>query len=101
MSVVTGIGLILLLLFVSVAPALIGFRVINGRRMRRIWRSLDVAGEGEVFSEKRVSGLPPLAQRHFLHAIDQETPLAASLQVTISGSVCFASQAIERAVSYW
>ena len=77
------VGLILLLLL----WVLIVYQIFDRRRINRIWRSLDEEGGGKVFSGRMVAGLPPIAQRYFSHAIQQGTPLAASVQLGISGSV--------------
>jgi hypothetical protein len=78
-----AVGLILLL----VLWVLIVYQMVDRRRISRIWRSLDKEGGGKVFSGRTIAGLPPIAQRYFSHAIQQGTPLAASVQFGISGSV--------------
>jgi len=59
----------------------------DSRKLDRIWQSLDIAGSREPFAEDMVADLPAPVQRYFLHAIEPGTPLVASVQFTMSGSI--------------
>jgi hypothetical protein len=81
------IGLILGIFFVCVVWALVVFRAVDRYRIDRIVRSLNIQSTAESFSKETVLGLPPVAQRYFLHTVKPGTPLAASVQLRISGDI--------------
>ena len=87
MSTIAYIGLTIGILFISVLWALVVFRAIDRYRINRIIRSLDIQSQGDSFLKHTVSGLPPVAQRYFVHAIGPGTPLALSVQLRISGDI--------------
>lgn len=63
-------------------------RMVDDSRMNRIWSSLQISGKPEaVFSPEMVEGLPDLAQRYLLHAIQPGTPLARRVELTMSGTI--------------
>lgn len=59
----------------------------DNRHVQRIWRSLELTGGAEVFSPAMVADLPAPAQRYLRHALAPGTPLAASVQVTMTGTL--------------
>ena len=82
-------GIILLVLagILFLAIAVLGvLRIIDNSRVNRIWSSLQVSGEpDEVFSPEMVEGLPDVAQRYLLHAIQPGTQLAHRVEIKMSG----------------
>lgn len=87
MPTITYIGLILGIFFICVFWALVVFRAVDRYRIDRIVRSLNIQSTGETFSKETVLKLPPVAQRYFLHTVRPGTPLAASVQLRISGDI--------------
>ncbi|MCK5243547.1 hypothetical protein KAR34_13950 [bacterium] len=84
---IIGIVLIVLVGILFLTIALLGvLRIVDNSRMNRIWSSLQVSGEPEkVFSPEMVGGLPAVAQRYLLHAIQPGTPLARRVELKMSG----------------
>lgn len=63
-------------------------RVRDDRYVDGIWRTLEqYRGTGEPFAEEMVSGLPSVARRYFLHAIQPGAPLASRVRFSYSGSI--------------
>jgi hypothetical protein len=61
---------------------LVAARVIDRRRMDRTWHALEVAEDGEVFSEELVRDLPEPVQRYFRHGISTLEKVVAMLAVS-------------------
>jgi len=84
-------GIILLVLagILFLAIAVLGvLRIIDNSRVNRIWNSLQVSGEPDgVFSPEMVEGLPDVAQRYLLHAIQPGTQLAHRVEIRMSGMI--------------
>jgi hypothetical protein len=75
------------ILFLTVI-ALWVLRLVDDSRMNRIRSSLQISGKPEaVFSPEMVEGLPDLAQRYLLHAMQPGTPLARRVELTMSGII--------------
>ncbi|MCD6334687.1 MAG: hypothetical protein J7M27_05075, partial [Candidatus Latescibacteria bacterium] len=75
------------LVFLTVV-ALWVLRLVDDSRMNRIWSSLQISGNPEaLFSPEMVEGLPDLAQRYLLHAIQSGTPLARRVELKMSGAI--------------
>ncbi|MHB1162437.1 MAG: DUF6544 family protein [Chloroflexota bacterium] len=88
MGTIGTVGKVIVGLGVGALGALAGIKVMDDRRVERIWRSLDEeVAAGEPFAEGMVSDLPDPARRYFLHAIRPGTPLASKIRLGISGSL--------------
>jgi len=85
------IGTLTVALAVLVFLTVVAFwvlRLVDDSRMNRIWSSLQISGNPEaLFSPEMVEGLPDLAQRYLLHAIQSGTPLARRVELKMSGSI--------------
>lgn len=83
------IGIIILVLagILFLAIVILGIlRIVDDSKMNRIRSSLQVSGKtGEIFLPEMVDGLPELAQRYLLHAIQPGTPLARRVELKMSG----------------
>ena len=83
------IGIIILISagILSLGIAVLGvLRIVDNSRVNRIWSSLQVSGEPDkVFSPEMVEGLPAVAQRYLLHAIQPGTQLARRVELKMSG----------------
>ncbi len=55
--------------------------------MNEQWALLSSYKAQEVFSLDMVEGLPEPARRYFLHAIEPGTPLARSVEITMTGTI--------------
>jgi hypothetical protein len=62
-------------------------QALDDRHVNRIWQSLKRTGGPEVFTEELLAGLPAPVQRYLRHAIAPGTPLAASVELTMSGTM--------------
>jgi hypothetical protein len=84
---VFGIIILILAGIIVLAIAVLGvLRIVDNSRMNRIWSSLQVSGDSEkVFSPDMVEGLPDVAQRYLLHAIQPGTKLARRVELKMSG----------------
>jgi hypothetical protein len=69
------------------AAGLLAARLRRERRMRRVWRSLELPFAEERFSPEMVDGLPAPARRYLLHSIQTRTRLARSVRLRITGSM--------------
>ena len=68
--------------------ALIGFRTVEGRRMGRIWRSLELEKSGGMdFAESLVQDLPSPVQRYFRHTISPGAPIYCRVSLKMSGKI--------------
>jgi hypothetical protein len=54
--------------------------------VQQVWDALAVAPSTETFSEAMIADLPEPVQRYFRHAIAPNTPLASSVELTMTGS---------------
>ncbi len=82
---ITRLGIASLLL---TAPGILGLRQVrDSRKVQRLWRSLLISGGHEVFTTDMVAELPEPVQRYFLHALKPGTPLAASVELTMRGTI--------------
>jgi hypothetical protein len=83
------IGIIILVIagiLILAIAVLAVLRFVDNSRMNRIRSSLQVSGEPDkVFSSEMVGGLPDLAQRYLLHAIQPGKPLARRVELKMSG----------------
>jgi hypothetical protein len=83
------IGIIILVIagiLILAIAVLAVLRFVDNSRMNRIRSSLQVSGEPDkVFSSEMVEGLPDLAQRYLLHAIQPGKPLARRVELKMSG----------------
>lgn len=84
-----GIVVVILAAIISLTVVTLWvLRLVDDSRVNRIWNSLQVSGEPEgVFSPGMVEGLPAVAQRYLLHAIQPGTPLARSVQLKMFGMI--------------
>lgn len=69
------------------AVVLVVFRLADDLRIQALWGALAASGDGEVFSPDMVAGLPEPARRYLLHAIQPGTPLAASAELDMVGTI--------------
>lgn len=81
-KVLLALGLVLGLMLVVLIVA----RIYDHRTVRHIWRQLETAPRGELFTEEMVAHLPAPVRRYFLHAIRPGTPLASSATLEMTGS---------------
>lgn len=84
---VLRIALVVVILIVTLTA---GLRVARGRHESRAtatWNALDVAGGGAHFTSAMVEGLPDPARRYLLRAIPEGAPLAASVELSMSGAL--------------
>ena len=72
---------------VAVSLILLLIRLKYDRSVKQIWRSLKTQPSGLVFTKDMVAGLDEPVQRYFLHAIAPGTPLAAYVELEMSGSI--------------
>jgi len=86
--VVYLLAAILLLLLIGALSAALDRGGVNA-----VWRSLETGGAGQPFSPDVLGSLPEPARRYLLHAIQPSTPLASSVNLTMSGSFCPAPNA--------
>lgn len=70
---------------IALAPLLV-IRIMDDRKVDRLWSGLQQIGAGEKFTVDMVKALPAPARRYFLHAIKPGTPLAFSVQLEMKGS---------------
>lgn len=79
---VIGMGLAIALIILFVVQAR------DNTDVTRVWNSLQTRSPSpEQFSKAMIAELPEPVQRYFLHAIALGTPLANSVQLTMSGSI--------------
>ncbi|WP_036477892.1 DUF6544 family protein [Myxosarcina sp. GI1] len=82
------------IILVIVAIAIVGcsiFLVISvkyNRSVNKIWRSLKSQPTNAVFTPDMVADLDEPVRRYFLHAIAPGTPIAACVELEMSGSFC-------------
>lgn len=82
---ITRLGIAGLLL---AGPGVLGLRQArDSRKVQRLWRSLLISGGHAVFTTDMVAELPEPVQRYFRHAIKPGTPLAASVELTMRGTI--------------
>jgi hypothetical protein len=81
--ILISIGLLLAVAFFSFAIA----QIRASQEVSNIWRSLESPPTQQNFTPDMVAELPEPVQRYFFHAIAPETPLATSVQLTLSGSI--------------
>ncbi|MBE9045960.1 hypothetical protein IQ255_16375 [Pleurocapsales cyanobacterium LEGE 10410] len=62
-------------------------RLRYDRSVKQIWRSLKTKPSGLVFTKDMVADLDEPVQRYFLHAIAPGTPLAAYVELEMSGGI--------------
>ncbi len=62
-------------------------QALDDQHVNRIWQALEYTGGPEVFTEEMIAGLPHPVQRYLRHAIAPGTPLAASVELTMSGTI--------------
>ena len=72
---------------IAVFLLLLLLRLRYNRLIRAIWRSLKIPSTGLVFTPDMVSDLDEPVQKYFLHAIEAGTPLAAYVELEMSGSL--------------
>ena len=72
---------------IAIFLVLLLIRLRYDRSVTQIWRSLKTQPTGLVFTKDLVAGLDEPVQRYFLHAIAPETPLAAYVELEMSGSI--------------
>ena len=84
-----GIVIVVLAGILFVVITMLGIaKVKDGSRVNRIWSSLRIPGESEViFSPEMVEGLPPVARRYLLHAIEPGTPVASWVEIQMKGEI--------------
>lgn len=82
----TKIGLGIIVLLAIAVLILVALRISNDRSARE-WQLLRTTPSTAKFSPKLVADLPEPVQRYFLHAIQQDTPLASSVQVKMHGLI--------------
>lgn len=71
-----------------VGPGVLGLRQVQDScKVQRLWRSLLIGGGHEVFTTDMVAELPEPVRRYLLHAIKPGTPLAASVELTMRGTI--------------
>lgn len=83
----TQILLVTSKLLVIVFVILVARKIINDKRVNRIWHTLETEPSHNSFTEDMVSELPVPVQRYFLHAIALGTPLANSVKLKMTGSL--------------
>ncbi len=71
---------------IAVLEILLLIRVRYDRLVNNIWRSLKSEPSDRVFTKEMVADLDEPVQRYFLHAIALGTPLAADVELKMSGS---------------
>ncbi len=82
---ITRLGIASLLL---TAPGILGLKQArDSRKVQRLWRSLLISGGHTVFTTDMVAELPEPVQRYFLHTLKPGTPLAASVELTMRGTI--------------
>jgi hypothetical protein len=74
-------------LLLSVPAGLRLAQALDDRHVNRIRQVLEQTGGPEVFSAEMIAGLPAPVQRYLRHAIAPGTPLAASVTLTMSGTI--------------
>ena len=72
---------------IAILLLLLLIRLRYDRSVKQIWRSLKTQPTGSVFTQDLIAGLDEPVQKYFLHAIAPETPLAAYVELEMSGSI--------------
>ena len=80
--------IVVLVLTAILLLGIVALRIREDSRTNRIRSALRVPGEPQdVFSPEMVEGLPPVAQRYLLHAIEPGTPLARWVEIEMRGEI--------------
>ena len=78
--------LVVMVLAIAIYEILLLIRIRYYRLVNQVWRSLKSEPTDTIFTPEMVANLDEPVQRYFLHAIAPGTPLAAYVELEMSGS---------------